>query len=141
MAYPMQPIVGTAAITLNQDSHQGNIFVLNSATGRIVTLPASSGKGDVYTIFIQTTVSSGSHVVQVANSTDVLSGGVSLSTDVVGGVMLTSATSDTITMNGSTQGGLAGSWIRVTDAVSGIWMLEGFLATTGTETSPFSAAV
>lgn len=141
MAYAMQPIVVTAATTMTQRPYAGNILVLNSATGRIITLPATTGKGDVYEVFIQTTVSSGSHVIQVANSTDTLNGAVHLTTDIAGTSMPASPTSDTITMNGSTTGGLAGSWVRLTDAALGFWMLEGALICTGTEATPFSAAV
>lgn len=136
-----KPITTTAALSLTRNSHAGAVVVLDNATGKTITLPASSGKGDVYTVYIKTTVSSGNHVIQVANSTDVMNGGVSLSTDIGGTNMLASATSDTITMNGSTTGGLAGSWVRFTDAVSGFWMVEGFLVTTGTEETPWSAAV
>lgn len=141
MAYFMQPIIVTAALTLNQDSHAGNVLVMNSATGRIMTLPASTGKGDVYTVFIRTAVSSGNHVIAVANATDVMNGGVSVSTDAGGVAILAAATDDTITMNGTTTGGLAGSWVRLTDAVSGFWMVEGFLVSSGAEATPFSAAV
>lgn len=136
-----KPITTTAALSLTRNSHAGAVVILDNATGKTITLPASSGKGDVYTVYIKTTVSSGNHVIQVANSTDVMNGGVSLSTDIGGTNMLASATSDTITMNGSTTGGLAGSWVRFTDAVSGFWMVEGFLVTTGTEETPWSAAV
>lgn len=141
MAYAMQPIAVTAATTLSQRPHAGNEVVLNSTTGRIITLPASTGKGDVYTVFVVATVSSGSHVIQVANSTDVLQGGVALTTDIAGSSMPTTTTTDTITMNGSTTGGVVGSWVRVTDVSAGFWMLEGFLVCTGTEATPFSAAV
>lgn len=141
MAYFMQPITVTAATTLNVDSHAGNTLVLNSTTGRIITLPASSGKGDVYTVYILATVSSGSHVVQVANSTDVMAGAIGLTTDIAGTVMPTSSTTDTITMNGSTTGGVAGSVMQFTDVSSGVWMLTGNLICTGTEATPFSAAV
>ena len=141
MAYALQPITVTAATTLNVDSHANNVTVLDSATGRIITLPASTGKGDCYTVYVKTTVSSGSHVIQVANSTDVINGGVSMSTDISGTNMLASATSDTITMNGSTTGGLAGSWVRLCDVSAGFWWAEGFLVTTGVEATPWSAAV
>lgn len=141
MANPLQPITVTAAASLNKDSHAGTVVVLDSATGRTLTLPASTGKGDVYTVFVRTTVSSGNHVIQVANSTDVINGGVSISTDIAGITMLAAATSDTITLNGSTTGGLAGSWVRLTDALAGFWMLEGFLCSSGAEATPFSAAV
>lgn len=141
MAYTMEPITVTAATTLSRDSHAGNVLVLNSATGRIITLPASTGKGDVYTVFVRTTVSSGNHVIAVANATDVMNGGVSVSTDAGGVAILAAATDDTITMNGSTTGGLAGSWVRLTDVLAGFWMVEGFLVSTGAEATPFSAAV
>jgi hypothetical protein len=95
----------------------------------------------VYTVFIKTTVNSSNHDVQVANSTDVMNGGVALSTDIGGTNMLCSATSDTCTMNGSTTGGLAGSWLRFTDVAAGFWQTEGFMVTTGTEATPWSAAV
>lgn len=135
------PVTITAATSLKRNVHANTPVVLDSTTGRIVTLPASSGKGDVYTVFIKTTVSSGSHVIQVANSTDVINGGVAISTDIAGITMLATGTSDTITMSGSTTGGVAGSWVRLTDVSSGHWMLEGFLNSTGTEATPFSAAV
>ncbi len=141
MAYAIQPITTTAALTQTRGRHSNLVTVLDSATGRIITLPASTGSGDVYTVYVKTTVSSGSHVVQVANSTDVMNGGVAMSTDIGGTNMLASATSDTVTMNGSTTGGLAGSWLRFTDVAAGFWMAEGFLVTTGTEATPWSAAV
>lgn len=142
MAEVLQPITVTAATTLNRDTHSGTIVVLNSTTGRIITLPASVGKGDEYTLYVHATVSSGSHVLVVsAGTTDCFNGGVSMSTDIGGTNMLAAVDSDTITMSGSTTGGVAGSWIRVVDAMPGKWMLSGFLVTTGTEATPFSAAV
>jgi hypothetical protein len=55
--------------------------------------------------------------------------------------MPTSATTDTITMNGSTTGGVVGSWVKMKDVATGFWRLEGGLVCTGTEATPFSAAV
>ena len=136
-----KPVTITAATTLSRNLHADTVVVLDNATGKTITLPASTGKGDAYTVYVKTTVSSGSHVIQVANGTDVIFGGVALSTDIGGTNMLSNGTNDTITMNGSTTGGLAGSWVRLRDVVSGFWMLEGFLVTTGTEATPFSAAV
>jgi hypothetical protein len=140
-SYSLQPIVVTATTSLTQRPFANNVCVLDNATGKTLTLPASTGKGDVYTVYVKTTVSSGSHVVQVANSTDVMNGAIGLTTDISGTVMPASATSDTITMNGSTTGGLAGSWMQFTDVAAGFWMLGGNLVCTGTEATPFSAAV
>lgn len=140
MPYTMQPIAATASLTLDRDTHAGNVLKIDAAAGMTVTLPASTGKGDEYTIFVGTTVTSNSYVIQVTG-TDIFAGGIALSTDIGGTNLLTAATTDTITMNGSTTGGLKGSFVKVKDVASGIWMLEGFLQCTGTEATPFSAAV
>jgi hypothetical protein len=146
MSYFNQPIAVTSAVTLNRVTHAGNIVNMNSATGFIVTLPASTGRGDVYELFVTTTVSSGNHVIAVANATDVMQGVIHLTTDIAGSSLptITGATascSDTITMNGGTTGGVRGSWVRLKDAALGIWLLDGALVCTGTEATPFSAAV
>lgn len=137
----LQPITVTASVTLNEDTHAGNWVNLSAAAGLTVTLPASAGKGASYKLFVATTVTSNNYVVQVANGTDIMQGGIAMSTDIGGTNLLTAATTDTITMNGSTQGGLKGTWLTFDDVSSGIWALSGFVITTGTETTPFSASV
>ena len=132
--------VTDATLTLRQDAHSGQTVVSNLAATQTFTLPASAGTGNVYTIFVKTT-KTGDLVIQVANATDVMNGGVSVATDAAGVSIPAAATSDTITMNGSTTGGVQGSWVRLADAASGVWMVEGFLVSTGTEATPFSAAV
>lgn len=141
MAYSMQPLAITASATLDRDVHAGTCTCLNAAAGLTVTLPASSGKGDIYDLFVMTTVTSNNYVIQVANATDIIQGVVHLTTDIAGTSMPTSSTTDTITMNGSTTGGVKGTWIRLADVSSGIWKLEGGIICTGTEATPFSAAV
>lgn len=142
MTYPMQPITITASKTLDRDVHANGATVnLSAAAGLTVTLPASSGKGDVYELFVVTTVTSNNYVVQVANSTDIMQGVIHLTTDIAGTSLPAASTSDTITMNGSTTGGVKGSWLRLKDVSSGVWQLEGGLVCTGTEATPFSAAV
>lgn len=137
-----QPINVTAAtLTVDRDNHAGTVVTLNRAAGITVTLPASTGKGDEYDFYVGTTVSSNSTIIKVANSTDILQGVVHLTTDIAGTSMPTSATSDTITMNGSTTGGVIGSWVKVKDVALGFWRLEGGLICTGTEATPFSAGV
>ena len=137
-----QPINVTAAtLTLDRDTHAGAVITGNRAAGIVFTLPASSGKGDVYTFVCGTTITSNAFKIQVANGTDTIFGGVAISTDIAGVTMLCGGTDDTISMSGSTTGGVAGSWVRVTDVSSGKWMVEGFLCSTGVEATPFSAAV
>lgn len=136
-----QPITITASATLDRDTHAGTVVRLSAAAGLTVTLPASTGKGDEYEFFVLTTVTSNNYIIAVANATDVMQGVVALSTDIGGTNMLTGATTDTITMNGSTKGGLLGTSIVLKDVAAGFWQVTGFLVCTGTEADPFSAAV
>jgi len=141
MSYRNQPVVITASATLNRNTHMDNVVLLSAAAGLTVTLPASAGKGDVYEVFVLTTVTSNNYIIKVANSTDILAGAVHLTTDIGGTSMPTATTDDTITMNGSTTGGLRGTWLRFKDMSTGFWALEGGIICTGTEASPFSATV
>lgn len=145
MASEYKPNLGviaiTAATTLDDDAYAGKTVNLNSATGRIVTLPAATGSGATYTIFVGTTVSSGNHVVRVASSADVIQGVVAIATDIAGVTVPTATDTDTITLNGSTTGGIRGSWLELQDVASGIWSVRGGLVSSSTEATPFSAAV
>lgn len=137
-----QPINVTAAtLTVDRDNHAGTVVTVNRAAGCTVTLPASTGKGDEYTFYVGTTISSNSFIIKVANSSDTMAGGVAISTDIAGITMLAGGTNDTITMSGSTTGGVAGSWVKLTDVALNVWMVNGFLCSTGAEATPFSATV
>lgn len=135
-----QPISLTASATLGA-SHAGTTVTLNAAAGLTATLPAATGTGRVYKIVVGTTVTSNSYVVQVASASDIIQGAIGVSTDAAGVVIPTASTSDTITMNGSTTGGVKGSTIILTDVASGVWAVGGALVSTGVEATPFSAAV
>src|SRR4051812_24343125 len=115
MAYFNQPVTITASATMNRNTHAGNLINLSAAAGLTVTLPASTGKGDMYRFFVLTTVTSNNDIIKVANSTDVIQGTLEMSVanTAVGVVAGTTTTSDTITMNGTTTGGIIGSYIEV----------------------------
>lgn len=130
----------TANTTLDDDAYAGIVVNLNSATGRTVTLPRATGTGATYIIVVGTTVSSGNHVIQT-QSTDIMQGVLGIATDVAGVTCPTAADSDTITMSGSTTGGVRGSRVVLTDLATGVWAVSGALISTGTEATPFSAAV
>lgn len=141
MAYPLQPITVTASTTLAKDTHAGTVVNVSAAAGLTLTLPASTGKGDVYEVFVLTTVTSNGYIIKVANATDIFAGALGVSTDAAGVTILAGTTDDTITMNGSTTGGLIGSNIRIKDVSAGFWQVSGFLVSTGAEATPFSATV
>lgn len=138
MAYVLQPITLTASATLNNDTHGLTTVRLSAAAGLTVTMPAATGSGDKYCFKVVTSVTSNSYVIAAAG-TDILAGVVAIATDVAGVTCPTTATSDKITMNGGTTGGLAGSSVELEDSASGVWIVTGSLISTSTEATPFSA--
>lgn len=131
----------TASATITNDGYAGIVTVLSAAAGLTVTLPAATGSGATYEFFVATTVTSNDYIIQVASSSDVINGVLGVATDAAGVNIPAAATSDTITMNGSTTGGLAGSRVVIQDVASGQFAVSGALVSTGTEATPFSAAV
>ena len=139
----LQPINITAATATLTKDHAGGVITVNRAAGSTLTLPASSGTGRIFRIYVGTTITSNSLIVQVANSTDVMAGVCMFAADAGDTVVAfeTAASSDTITMNGSTTGGIAGTMIELMDVSSGVYWVRIVGAATGTEATPFSAAV
>lgn len=130
----------TASTLAVTSDYNGQVINLSRAAGITVTLPAATGSNAVYTFEVATTVTSNSYKIQVANSTDVMNGLSSVG-GTTGAVFSTLPASDTITMNGSTTGGLAGSYVQVTDIASGVFLVQASLVGSGTPATPFSAAV
>ena len=135
---PAVQTVAAAAATLavTQEEHAGTTIVLGAAAVT-ATLPLCIGGGDTYTFFSNFTATA--QIITANGAADSFGGGVSISTNITGVTMLCAATTDTCTMNGTTTGGVIGSWVRFTDVAVGKWMVEGFLASTGTEATPWSA--
>jgi hypothetical protein len=138
-------LVSAAAATLavTVADHDSKVIVFNRAAGVVATLPAATGSGAVFRFAVGTAVTSNSYKIQVADNTDVMSGSLYL-TDQAAGTgteFSTVAASDTITMNGSTTGGLAGGIVTLIDIATNLYAIHGNLIATGVEATPFSAAV
>lgn len=132
----------TASATLTR-SDAGTVCTVNAAAGLTLTLPAAAGLGDTYDIVVGTTITSNNLIVQVANASDVMAGLCSMAQDAADTVVVfeTASTSDTITMNGSTKGGIKGDRIILKDVSANLWYVTIACSGTGTEVTPFSAAV
>lgn len=123
------------------DAYNGEVIPLNRALGVTVTLPAATGSQAVYTFLVGTTFAGGTGgIIQVANSTDTFNGIANIG-GAAGSVFGTLAASDTITMNGTTTGGIAGSVVTVRDIAAGDWLVTANLIGSGSLATPFSAAV
>lgn len=136
------PTNKTASFTVDPGT-SGKVTTLNAAAGLTATLPAATGSGARYEFFIGTTVTSNNVVIQVANANDTMSGVAMLLQDAADTIAAfeTASTSDTITMNGTTKGGILGDFITLIDVAANKWYVKVVASATGTEATPFSAAV
>lgn len=134
------------SLTVTAATHAGKTITLShTAAESVVTLPAATGTGNVYT-FIVAAVNTNNHKIQVANATDEFAG-VLLQTDTDTSDTLASYPAlaadnfDTITLNGTTKGGFVGDEIVIKDLASGVFQITGHVNGSGTVATPFSAAV
>lgn len=130
--------------TLTSASHAGRVMLLDkSAGGLTATLPAASGSGNVYKFFVKGTLASGNYIIKVASSDDTMSGVavVANDDDDSANIFQTASDSDTITLDGSTKGGILGGMVELQDLYSGKYLVKIHQSATGTEATPFSATV
>jgi len=134
----------TTATTLSENTHGGRDNVFTNAAGGTITLPAATGTGLRFTIRLGATVTSNSVIIKVPTpSPAIIQGGLLADQDSTDfpDAIYTAADTDTITLNGTTSGGYIGDVITLVDAATDLWLLDGRIQRTGSEASPFSAAV
>lgn len=133
----------TASLTMDQ-SHDDVLIVANAAAGLAITLPTATGSGAKYKILIGTTITSNTTTIKVNNTTDAFVGfseAVSDDPATVKGFIASPASDDTITFNGTTQGGYVGDYVEIIDYAAGAFFVRVVGKQTGTEATPFSATV
>ena len=157
---PANVIDADSSTSLTVATHAGRIVHNNAAGAVTYTLPAVNATADsgvsgpgpdlnnannvgaTFTI-VSSITKTGDLVVQVANSTDVMSGGAFFIDDTSDNVVgfETVAASDTITLNGGTTGGVTYAKIVCTVLASGTWSVSVHTGCTGSPATCFSAAV
>lgn len=128
----------TAATATLTDFEAGGLVVVNRAGGCTITLPDATGSGYRYLV---TTIAdqTGDLVIQAPDASNVMQG-VAM-TDMTGVVFATADTTDTITLNGTTSGGLKGARVELIDVAADTWHVFVVSESSGVEVTPFSAAV
>lgn len=142
------PLAVGAARTLTREV-AGHTFKLDTAAGSTATLPPAIGSGAKFRFVITTIATSNSHKIQVANANDTMIGVLHVTSDntaqpaaVLGVSADATAGADTITLNRSTTGSIVkGEWIEVEDIAANVWSVCGQIQASGSEATPFSAAV
>lgn len=127
-------------LSLTQAAHAGKIVTVSSASPIAITLPATTGTGNTYTIQLQVAATATGHTINRATTADVMQGFVTALTTASANVIgyKTTATDNTITLNGTTQGGVVGDIIELIDVKAGFWAVMANTAPTGTTATPFS---
>jgi len=130
--------VADATVTITDEGYLGVPVVFNRAAGVTATLPAATGSGNKY-LFIGAIDATGSQIIKVANASDTMAGIAYIGAD--GETFYTADTSDTITLNATTTGGFKGWRVEVIDIAANTWAVVVMSEASGTEATPFSAAV
>lgn len=133
----------TLSATVVDHAGAGRVVTLSRAAGITVTLPAAIGSGARFTFIVKTTVTSNSDIIKVANASDTMCGGAFVCNDTDNSVsgFEAAGTADTITLNGTTTGGIRGDVIELLDMAANLWSVRVTSTATGTEATPFSATV
>lgn len=141
-------IAAGAAKTLTVDANNNDTVLLDTATGgSTVTLPAATGSGATFKFVVSVLATSpAGHIVKVANTSDTMKGVIANVGTLPAGsatAFATDATSDTITLNAGNKTGNAavGEWLEVRDIAANVWAVRGFVTSSGTPATPFSATV
>lgn len=123
----------------------GNTYLLNAATGSVLTLPAATGTGGVVRVIVSTTVTSNSHKVLAASSSDNMQGVIitQKTSTCSGWGALISGTLHSLQMpatGSNPQGGIQGDNIELRDIALNVWEVTGMTTSGGTVATPFSTA-
>ena len=100
----------------------------------------SNNYGATYNFVLSTTVT-GNFIVKVANSSDTMVGTAILGSGTTALVFSTATASDTITLSGTTTGGVGGASVNATVIGANRYKVEVVSGATGAVATPFSATV
>ena len=145
-AQAVHTFVATDAITSAE--HAGRILLLGEVGGNadvVLTLPDATGSGNVYEFIVTVTMPSNTYKIACPDADNTITGQIQyLDEDGTSAASFpTVAATDTITLNGGTQGGLVGDTLTLIDIAADKWMVKGLMrvAAGANPATPFSAAV
>jgi hypothetical protein len=124
-----QAVAVTATDAITQAEHEGRVNIITGTAAKTLTLPEATGSGDRYK-FIFAEVNTNGTVFVTADTTNcdirgslnILDADANAQTAYPG-----NADDDTITLNGTTTGGLIGDWIEFVDIATDVWHVMGQL--------------
>ena len=152
----------TSSTTLNPVDHGGRIISVGGSLAANVTLTlptintsansSSSGPGNdpntannegvVYTIWVPTTIATSSLKIGTDGTDKFVGTILGVDTDSSNALVAytAGASDDFINFNGTTTGGVAGSWVQIVAIAANKYMVNGIALGSGTVATPFATA-
>ena len=159
---PASVVAITASTTLDPVSHGGRIISVGGSLAAALTLtlptisaatnPTTSGPGQdpsttnnqgvLYTIWVPTTISTSSLKIGTDGTDKYIGAVLSIDTDTTDATrgFVAGASDDFINLNGTTTGGVAGTWIQIYAIAALQYMVKGTVLGTGTVATPFATS-
>ena len=159
---PASVVAITSSTTLNPVDHGGRIITVGGSLAANVVLtlptinastnPTTSGPGEdpntlnnegvVYTIWVPTTISTSSLKIGTDTTDRFVGSVISVDTDTSGAVVgfTAGASDDFINFNGTTTGGVAGTWVQIVAVDALKDMVTGTVNGSGTVATPFATS-
>ena len=157
---PASVVEITSSTTLDPVAHAGRIISVGGslAANVVLTLPSintstnsiTSGPGQdpntlnnegvTYTIWVPTTISTSSLKIGTDTTDKFVGSVISVDTDSSGAVVgfTAASTNDFINLNGTTTGGVAGTWIQIVAIAANKYMVTGSVLGSGVVATPFA---
>jgi hypothetical protein len=159
---PASVVEITTSTTLSPEAHGGRIISVGGSLAAALTLtlptinvstnPTTSGPGQdpntlnnegvVYTIWVPTTISTSSLKIGTDGTDKFIGSVISVDTDTSDAVVgfTAGASDDFINFNGTTTGGVAGTWIQIVAVAALKYMVTGNVLGSGTVATPFATS-
>jgi len=157
---PATVVEVTSSVTLSPSSYAGRIISIGGSLAANVVLtlptintsanPTTSGPGQdpntlnnegvTYTIWVPTTISTSSLKIGTDGTDKFVGSLLSVDTDTSGAMVgfTAGASNDFINLNGTTTGGVAGTWIQIVAIAANKYMVTGVVLGSGTVATPFA---
>ena len=159
---PASVVEITSSTTLSPEAHGGRIISVGGSLAAALTLtlptintstnPITSGPGQnpntlnnegvVYTIWVPTTISTSSLKIATDGTDRYIGAVLSIDTDTSDAAVgfTAGASDDFINFNGTTTGGVAGTWVQIVAVAALKYMVTGTVLGSGTVATPFATS-
>ena len=144
LEFSIPVISGEGATRTLNETESGSTCLFDRAAGIVYTLPTAPTPGTFFDFIVTTTITSNAAKVITGAGTELLIGGyMNVDTDTSNAVAAFTGNGSThvsVSMNGTTTGGILGTKLRFTCLSSTRWMVEGIVQGSGAVGTAFATS-